>query len=75
MPWTDLDKDELIRRLTEECDRAARHWRYYDTHPDALRMWAMRIESGFAPNGNNLAALSLEASARAGHEYLTETTP
>jgi hypothetical protein len=75
MPWTDTDKDELIRRLTDECDRAARYIRYFENNPAQLRAWAHRIETKFAPGSHNLAAMQLEACARAGHEYLTETTP
>ncbi len=73
-PWTDLDKDELIRRLVDECERAARSVRRWDADPAHLRAWAHRIETGFAPNGNNLVALSLESSATAGREYLDRDT-
>lgn len=71
-PWTALDKDELIRRLTEECERAARSVRYWNENPAELRAWANRIETGFAPKGNSLVALNLESSAAAGREYLNK---
>ncbi len=69
--YTPADTAELIRNLTAECERAARHLRHYDKNPADLRAWAHRIETGFAPNGNNLPALCLESAARAGREYLT----
>ena len=68
--WSPAETAELIRHLTAECERAARHFRHYDKNPADLRAWAHRIETNFAPNGNNLAALTLENAARAGREFL-----
>lgn len=69
----DHETRELILHLTAECERAARHMRYYDDKPEELRAWAQRIETGFAPNGDNLAALCLESAARAGRKALSKT--
>ena len=70
--YTEKDTAELIRHLTAECERAARRMRYWDTRPEELRAYAGRIESGLAPNADNLAALCLESAARAGREYLED---
>lgn len=65
----DLETLELVRRLTGECERAARAFRIiHSQSPAQLRAWANRVEQ--CGSGESIVALSLESSARAGHEYL-----
>jgi hypothetical protein len=62
----------LMEYLMEACKSGARFIEYHDAHPEELRAWAARIDSGLAPNAVSLPARMLRRAAAEALRFIDE---